>query len=50
MPIVPEELNSLPERQWIKTEIEFNAPCAVVWKGVADFPGYVSWDPILKRI
>jgi hypothetical protein len=42
-------LNPLPERQWITTEVEINAPCAVVLKIVADFPGYGSWNPIIKR-
>lgn len=37
-------------RRWITTEIEINAPCAVVWKVLTDFPGYCSWNPTIRRI
>ena len=40
----------MPQKRWITTEIEINAPCAVVWKVLTDFPGYGSWNPIIRQI
>jgi len=50
LPCVPEELNHLSLKRWISTEIEINAPCAVVWKVLTDFPCYASWNPFIRRI
>jgi len=38
------------QRRWITTEIEINAPCAVVWKVMTDFSGYGSWNPFIRSI
>jgi hypothetical protein len=50
LPGVPQELSLLPRRRFITREIEINAPCAVVWKVVTDFPVYGSWNPSIRRI
>lgn len=40
----------MSQRRWITTEIEINAPCAVVWKVMTDFSGYGSWNPFIRSI
>ena len=47
---MPKELSLLSRRRCITKEIEINAPCAVVWKVLTDFPGYGSWNPFIWRI
>jgi hypothetical protein len=37
-------------KRCIAAEIEIDAPAAVVWKVLADFPGYCSWNPTIRRI
>ena len=37
-------------KRWIATEIEIDAPSAVVWKVLTDFTAYCSWNPTIKRI
>ena len=40
----------MPQQRWITTEIEINAPSAVVWKVLTDFPAYGSWNPFIRQI
>ena len=47
---MPQDMSRLIRNQWIHTEIEINAPCAVVWKVLTDFPDYGSWNPFIRRI
>ena len=43
-------MSLMPQKRWITTEIEINAPSAVVWKVLTDFPGYGSWNPFIRQI
>jgi hypothetical protein len=43
-------MSILPQKRWITTEIEINAPSAVVWKVLTDFPSYGSWNPFISQI
>ena len=47
---MPQDVSLLPQKRWITTEIEINAPSAVVWKVLTDFPGYGSWNPSIRQI
>ena len=47
---MPQDLSLVPQKRWITTEIEINASSAVVWKVLTDFPGYGSWNPIIRQI
>jgi len=38
------------QKRWITTEIEINAPSAVVWKVLTAFPSYGSWNPFISQI
>lgn len=40
----------MSRRRWITTEVEINAPSALVWKVLTDFPAYGSWNPFIRRI
>lgn len=40
----------MPPKRWIVTEIDIHSSAAVVWKVLTDFPGYVSWNPFIRRI
>lgn len=40
----------MSRRLAIAQEIEINAPCAVVWKVLTNFPDYGSWNPSIRRI
>ena len=47
---MPQDVSLLPRKRWITTEIEINAPSAVVWKVLTDFPSYGSWNPFITQI
>ena len=47
---MPQDVSLLPQKRWRTTEIEINAPSAVVWKVLTDFPRYGSWNPIIRQI
>ncbi len=47
---MPKELSLLPRKRWITTEIEINAPSAVVWNVLTDFSSYGSWNPVIRQI
>lgn len=47
---MPQDVSLLPQKRWINTEIEINAPSTVVWKVLTDFPGYGSWNPSIRQI
>jgi hypothetical protein len=34
----------------IATEIDIDAPAAVVWRVLVDFPSYAEWNPFIRRI
>lgn len=40
----------MSKRRSIATEIEINSPAAVVWKAMADFARYASWNPFIRSI
>jgi len=40
----------MSQKRWVTAEIQINAPCAVVWKVMTDFPGYGSWNPFVRSI
>jgi hypothetical protein len=43
-------MSLMPQKRWITTEIEINAPSTVVWKVLTDFPSYGSWNPFIRQI
>ena len=47
---MPKDLSLLPRKRWITTEIEINAPSAVVWNVLTDFSSYCSWNPVIRQI
>jgi hypothetical protein len=47
---MPQDMSRLIRNRRIHTEIEINAPSAVVWKVLTDFPGYGLWNPFIRRI
>jgi len=43
-------MSLMPQKRWITTEIEINAPSAFVWKVLTDFPSYGLWNPFIRQI